>query len=953
MPPADSTTQKFLPSFPVNPILGNHFVQINQNGNFVVNDERIRFWGGNLAAEGAFPAKNKASDIAGRMRKLGFNLMRFHHMDNPWSSGSLFYQTPNTRTFNVTNLDKYEYLFSKLKENGIYSNINLHVGRTFRISDGVAAADSLPEFGKGVTFFDRQLIELQKEYANQLLTHINPYTGLSLINDPAMAMVEITNENSLFRMWHDGKLKPINNGGILTYKHNKLLDSLWNNFLLTKYGTTLQLSNYWNQGTIPAGTLNKIINNDFESLPITTAWFLELHNGAAGYVTRDIINPYAGLLSAKIAVTNGTGTAWHCQWRQSNLIFKKDSTYVIKFAARSDNYKTINVGLMNGDDPYTYYGGKEISLNTQWQIYTINVKCSEDVITNGRLTFQFPEIGTYWFDEISLKTASIDGLLENESLEFLNIKRNDYKDLVGFTINRTKDISEFYLKVEDDYFSEMKDYLKNTLGVKVPIVGTNWNIGAQDLIVQSKLDYLDNHAYWEHPSFPNIPWSSTDWFIANTSMTKSAENSTISSLFSGSKFKGKPYTISEYNHPFPNRFQCEGPIFLSAYSSFHDADGIMFYDYNDSFDWETDKITGYFNIQRNSVFMALNPTMAFLFRNYLVSPSTEKIYLNYSKEDILKIPSIDNNYWSGYSFFDSKIAFLHGVETESFESLTSTDFNLLNTGNPSTYKTDTEQIIFNTNGLLTIKTPQYIGITGYLNNFTNINLGSMTIVNSSDFGAVTWLSLTKDSLSVSNKSLLTIISKVQNTNMIWSGTTSINNNWGTSPTKLSSNIISFKLNINADSIIVYPLSPIGELNNSTKFKIFPANQNIYEFVIDQNIFNTPWFGIEAFGAGVSGIINTEPEIIEHFNLYQNYPNPFNNSTTFNFTIKEQCFVKITIFDILGNRIKTLVNDNYNTGNYSTQWNSTNDKNEYVAGGIYFVTLKTPTYSKTIKSILLK
>ena len=651
MPPSDSTTQIFLPNFPISSIGGNNFVQINPNGNFEINGNRIRFWGGNLAAEGDFPAKTQAANIAGRMRKMGFNLMRFHHMDNPWSSGSLFYQTPNTRTFNVSNFDKFEYFFSKLKENGIYSNINLHVGRTFRSSDGVASADSLPEFSKGVTFFDRQLIALQKEYAFQLLTHMNPYTGLSLVDDPAMAMVEITNENSLFRMWHDGKLKPFNQGGILIQRHNKCLDSLWNNFLLVKYGNTEQLQNSWNQGIIPAGTINQIKNNNFETLPITTAWFLELHNGAAGFMTKDIINPFVGLMSAKVTVTNGTGTAWHCQWRQSSLIFKKDSTYIIQFAGRSDLAKTINVGLMNGDDPYTFYGGKNIQLTQQWQVFSITVKCPENVPNNGRLTFQFTSSGTYWFDEISLKTSPINGLLENESLEALNIKRNDYTDLAGFTINRTKDISEFYIKIEDDYFAEMRNYLKNTLGVKVPIVGTNWNIGTQDLIVQSKMDYLDNHAYWDHPSFPNIPWSSTDWVISNTSMTKSADNSTITSLFAGSKFKGKPYTISEYNHPFPNRFQCEGPIFLSAYSSFHDADAIMYYNYNDTYDWDTDKISGYFNIHRNSVFMALNPTMAYLFRNFYISPSSEKIYLNYTKDDILKIPAIDNNYWGGYSFF--------------------------------------------------------------------------------------------------------------------------------------------------------------------------------------------------------------------------------------------------------------------------------------------------------------
>ena len=87
--------------------------------------------------------------------------------------------------------------------------MNLHVSRTFRINDNVADYDSLPEFGKCVNFFDPYIIKLHKEYAQQLLTHVNPYTGKALVNDPVMAMVEITNENSLYRNWRDNKLKPI------------------------------------------------------------------------------------------------------------------------------------------------------------------------------------------------------------------------------------------------------------------------------------------------------------------------------------------------------------------------------------------------------------------------------------------------------------------------------------------------------------------------------------------------------------------------------------------------------------------------------------------------------------------------------------------------------------------------------------------------------------------------
>jgi len=671
IPSLDSSSQEFLPSFPIKPI--NSFITINEDGNFSNNGERIKFWGVNLVAEGAFLNKENAGKIAGRMRKLGFNLVRFHHIDNPWGSGSLFYNMPNTRTFNPAKLDLLHHTIAKLKENRIYSNINLNVSRTFKISDGITYADSLPEFGKYVTIFDKNLITLQKEYANQLLTAVNPYTGLALCNDPAMAMVEIINENSIFRAWRDEILKDKSRGGVLSYYHSRLLDSLWNEFLLNKYSNTINLQNAWNISTVNAGT-NLVRDGDFESNPISSNWSLEQNNGTTGTITKDIINPFAGILSAKVNITNASGTYWHLQFRQTSLTIKKDTTYLIKFAAKANSSKKIYVALMLQESPYTFFGGKEFLISENWQEYSFTLTGIQDVINKTKLAFQFSSDGTYWFDNIALRTAPIIGLLTDESLEDKNVIRNNYSDLKAFSENRIKDNSEFYINLTNSFFNEMKDYLKNTLNVQCPIVGTNWNIGFQDLISQSECDYIDNHAYWDHPQFPGIPWSNTDWFINNTSMTKEIENSTLPNLFAGVKIKGKPYTISEYNHPFPNRFQAEAPLFLGAYSTFHDIDGIMYFEYNGSYDYLSDKISGYFSIHNNPLFTALNPSIARLFRDNLISKSINTFDISLSKTDIFKIPSFDNGIWTGYNFFDKKIAFSNKTQIVDFDAPISTDF---------------------------------------------------------------------------------------------------------------------------------------------------------------------------------------------------------------------------------------------------------------------------------------
>ena len=99
----------------------------------------------------------------------------------------------------------------------MYSNFNLNVGRNYRKGDDVPYYDYLG-LAKGTTLFDDRIIELQKDYAIRLLTHKNNYTGNEYRNEPALAFIEIVNENSLVEAWFTGRL----NGD-----HNSTKTSTW------------------------------------------------------------------------------------------------------------------------------------------------------------------------------------------------------------------------------------------------------------------------------------------------------------------------------------------------------------------------------------------------------------------------------------------------------------------------------------------------------------------------------------------------------------------------------------------------------------------------------------------------------------------------------------------------------------------------------------------------------
>ncbi len=96
------------------------------------------------------------------------------------------------------------------------------------------------------------------------------------------------------------------------------------------------------------------------------------------------------------------------------------------------------------------------------------------------------------------------------------------------------------------------------------------------------------------------------------------------------------------------------------------------------------------------------------------------------------------------------------------------------------------------------------------------------------------------------------------------------------------------------------------------------------------------------------------EIPTSFALQQNYPNPFNPSTIIQYSIKEPSNVKLTIYNILGQKVYTLVNKQQNAGTYSVQWNAKNEYGTKVSTGIYFYRLEAGNqFVKIKKMILLK
>jgi flagellar hook assembly protein FlgD len=91
----------------------------------------------------------------------------------------------------------------------------------------------------------------------------------------------------------------------------------------------------------------------------------------------------------------------------------------------------------------------------------------------------------------------------------------------------------------------------------------------------------------------------------------------------------------------------------------------------------------------------------------------------------------------------------------------------------------------------------------------------------------------------------------------------------------------------------------------------------------------------------------------NYYLEQNYPNPFNSDTIIQFNIPNSDEVTLSIYDVMGQRICTLVDDNLIAGNYSVSWNGKNDIGNSLPSGIYFYRIETGNYADVKRMILLK
>ncbi|MFN3689654.1 MAG: carbohydrate binding domain-containing protein, partial [Fimbriimonadales bacterium] len=475
--------------------------RVGADGHYYLGNQRIRFWGVNITAGACFPVQADAEKMATQIAQAGFNIVRFHHMDAFWSQPSIIdYSAGGSRRFNADALARFDYLFAQLRKRGVYANFNLLVNRRFHAADGLPAAieqvrDVKAQHAIGI--FYRPLIDLQKEYARQLLHHRNPHTGKSYAEDPAVAMVEINNENGLIQGWLSGFL----DGMPAVFQRD--LQAQWNRWLQRKYGSTDALRRAWGERSEPLG------EQMFQNPRFTRGlerWVLEQHGEAQATGSVQPGGPNGSHI-AHIQITQPSPTAWHVQFNQTGLRLEAGRLYTLRFYARATQKRSLSVNIGQAYAPWEQLGfERQFEVDTEWREYQFSfvMPVAE---RNARLNFYRlgEQTGEILFADVSLTSGgAVRYLPDGDALGERSIRAIRYRERDHFSPQALRDWHEFLWETERSYWREMADYIKRDLGYQGVVFGTI--IGCSTPHLMASLDTVDGHAYWMHPEFPGAAW---------------------------------------------------------------------------------------------------------------------------------------------------------------------------------------------------------------------------------------------------------------------------------------------------------------------------------------------------------------------------------------------------------------------------------------------------------------
>lgn len=178
------------------------FIKVDKNGHFQFEKMKkpVRFYGINLCATSVFLPDAEQCRLADILARIGYNAVRLHHIDM-----ILMKKTPaDSLVFDQEKVRSLDHMIFELKKRGLYINIDLFSARKMAPGEfcDLPKLSHSYDYKLGVMLHSAVNANL-KAYAKELLTHKNPYTGLSLAEDPVLTNICVLNENTIYDLYEN------------------------------------------------------------------------------------------------------------------------------------------------------------------------------------------------------------------------------------------------------------------------------------------------------------------------------------------------------------------------------------------------------------------------------------------------------------------------------------------------------------------------------------------------------------------------------------------------------------------------------------------------------------------------------------------------------------------------------------------------------------------------------
>ncbi|MCK9210880.1 MAG: fibronectin type III domain-containing protein [Ignavibacteriaceae bacterium] len=168
--------------------------------------------------------------------------------------------------------------------------------------------------------------------------------------------------------------------------------------------------------------------------------------------------------------------------------------------------------------------------------------------------------------------------------------------------------------------------------------------------------------------------------------------------------------------------------------------------------------------------------------------------------------------------------------------------------------------------------------------------------------------------------------------------------------------LNYELQVSEDAVFTNPTTVSNLSSSSYQTDNLALNKTYYWRVRSKDTGGnfSNYSKAEKFAVGsLTGVENMGGKIPTEFSIDQNYPNPFNPTTIIRYGIPQNADVTLSIYNMLGQKIKTLVSEQKNAGTYSVQWNGDNEFGQKVSSGAYIYRINAGNFVKAMKLILMK